>query len=349
MNQEKESQTRYFHVATSGKITQLVSLEEALLALKKTGYVWFDFLDPSREDLSPLIEPLSLHYLAIEDCLDEDEVPKVEDYPDNTFIIFNRFDYNNKTFFINELNYFLGKNYLVSINHCRTGDKISFSKLDSIMTRDQVNVKKGPDFLLHMILDVIVDEKFKAIEAMQEELDEAEEEILKAPALFKPESLLHLRKDLLVLRKSLFHEREILVRICRRDSPFVSEKAIFHYRDIYDHLAKFFEALELYREMITSLMEMYLSMINNRMSQVANRTNKIMRRLTLINTIFMPLTLLAGIGGMSEWSMMTGAENWPISFPVFLLLMGVIGVLSYFILKKLEAKDRRDADAGEED
>ena len=117
---------------------------------------------------------------------------------------------------------------------------------------------------------------------------------------------MRLRRDLLTLRKSLFHEREILVKICRRDSPYVSEKAIYHFRDIYDHLAKYFEMVEIYREMITSLMEMYLSMINNRMAEMANRTNATVRRLTLINTVFMPLTLLAGIGGMSEWSMMTG-------------------------------------------
>jgi len=92
-------------------------------------------------------------------------------------------------------------------------------------------------------------------------------------------------------------------------------------------------------------MEMYLTMINNRMTQVANRTNQIVRRLTLINTIFMPLTLLAGIGGMSEWSMMTGSSNWRIAYPVFLLLMVLIGVINYFVLKWLEAKDRRVADS----
>ena len=120
------------------------------------------------------------------------------------------------------------------------------------------------------------------------------------------------------LRKSLFHEREILVKICRKDCPFISEKAIFHYRDIYDHLAKFFELTETYRDIVTSLMEMYLSMLNNLMAKVANETNATVRRLTFITTIFMPLTLLAGIGGMSEWSMMTGPENWQIAYPAFL-------------------------------
>jgi len=345
MNQEKNSNKRFIHIVPEGKVIGLKSMKEALSALDKDGYVWFDFLDPDREDLSPLIQPLNLHHLAIEDCLDDDQVPKIDDFSTNTFVLFNSFDYIDKTFVINEINFFLGKNFLVSVTHCQPGKQNFPVQLDNAVARNMEDARKGPDFLLHVILDYIVDEKFEAIEAMQEELDDAEEIILKSPASFKPESLLRLRKSLLMLRKSLFHEREIMVRICRRDSSFVSEKVIYHFRDIYDHLAKFFEAIEIYREMITSLMEMYLTMINNRMTQVANRTNQVVRRLTLINTIFMPLTLLAGIGGMSEWSMMTGSGNWRIAYPVFLILMVLIGVINYFVLRWLEAKDRRIADA----
>jgi magnesium transporter len=143
----------------------------------------------------------------------------------------------------------------------------------------------------------------------------------------------------LSLRKSLFHEREILVKICRKDCPFISEKAIFHYRDIYDHLAKFFELTESYRDILTSLMEMYLSMLNNQMAKSANDTNATVKRLTFITTIFMPLTLLAGIGGMSEWSMMTGPQNWRIAYPAFLLAMVVIGFINYYLLKWLDKRN----------
>ncbi len=144
------------------------------------------------------------------------------------------------------------------------------------------------------------------------------------------------------LRKSLFHEREILIKICRKDCPFIAEKAIFHYRDIYDHLAKFFELTESYRDIVTSLMEMYLSMLNNQMTKAANETNVTVRRLTFITTIFMPLTLLAGIGGMSEWSMMTGPENWRIAYPAFLLAM----VVSVLPTTTCSSGLRREADDG---
>ena len=92
--------------------------------------------------------------------------------------------------------------------------------------------------------------------------------------------------------------------------------------------------------MISNLLEIYFSIQNNRMTVAANKTNQVVRRLTFITTIFMPLTLLAGIGGMSEWSMMTGAENWKLSYPFFILLMVVIGIVNYWLLKLIESRDK---------
>jgi magnesium transporter len=119
---------------------------------------------------------------------------------------------------------------------------------------------------------------------------------------------------------------------------FESEKAIFHFSDIYDHLAKFLELNENYREIVTSLMELYTSLLNNIMTNASNQTNLSVRRLTLIATIFMPLILLASIGGMSEWSMMTGPGNWKVAYPLFIIGMAVIGLLSYLLIKKIERK-----------
>lgn len=140
-----------------------------------------------------------------------------------------------------------------------------------------------------------------------------------------------------MLRKSLYHEREILVKINRLDCPFIPEKALIAYRDIYDHLAKFFELTETYREIETSLMELYTSLLNNKMTQMSNETNRSVKRLTLITTVFMPLTLLASIGGMSEWTMMTGGEEkWEISYTIFLIGLVIIGGINYFLIKGLE-------------
>jgi magnesium transporter len=331
-------ETRFFHISQEGVLKRATSLRECMAAVKKGGYLWLDYFQPSKEDLSELIQPLGLHPLSIEDSLDNNQIPKIEDYPKHTFILFNGFIYENSTFTIVEVDLFIGDNFVVTVSGSNSDDRSLLSGIEKIIERDMENAKQGPAFLAHVLLDYVVDQKFIAIEGLEEEINHTEDIILADHESFNPGDLLHLRRDLLSLRKSLFHEREILVKICRKDCIYISEKAIFFYRDIYDHLAKFFELTESSRDIVTSLMEMYLSMINNQMARSANQTNAIVRRLTFITTIFMPLTLLAGIGGMSEWSMMTGPANWKIAYPAFLIGMLVLGVANYYFLKVLEKK-----------
>ncbi len=341
---DSPSECRCFHVKPGGGLRPLAGVADALACRGQGGYVWIDLVDPTAADLGALAGPLGLHPLAIEDCLDEDQVPKVEDYPGHTFLLLNRFTYAGREVATEEVDFVLGKDFLVTVSgHGRRAGR-AFDRAEVMAGQDLATVEKGPDFLLHVLLDAVVDSKLGPIEALEDDIEAAEEGMLRDASSFRLEDMVRLRRGLLVLRKSLFHEREILVKICRRDSPFVSEAAIYHFRDVYDHLAKFFELVEINRDILTSLTEMYLSLVNNRMARVANRTNRTVRRLTLITTIFMPLTLLAGIGGMSEWSMMTGPHNWRISYPLFLLALAVIGVANYYLLKWSERKpfDRPD-------
>jgi magnesium transporter len=334
---------RFFAIAPDKGIEAVADLSEAVLRRQGTGFIWIDYTDPSAADLSPLVDQLGLHPLAIEDCLDEDQVPKMEDFPGNTFILVNRYRCVGDVVAIEEVNFFLGEKMLVSVHsHARSSDDGLGAHLEATVRRNIDQSRRGPDFLLEVILDDIVDEKFAAIEALQDQLDAAEEEILSGTGAFTPGNLIRLRRDLLQIRKSLVHEREILVKLCRRDSPYVSEKAIYHFRDIYDHLAKFFEVIEICRELVASIMEIHLAMVNNQMAMVGNKTNHVVRRLTLITTVFMPLSLLAGIGGMSEWSMMTGPHNWRLAYPAFLLAMVTIGIGNYFLLKWFDARDKID-------
>ncbi len=338
------TQKRVFYVSPSGQLLQVGTAEAAFGACQNGGYVWLDFTNPTREDLLALTESCGLHPLAIEDCLDEDQVPKLEDYPRNTFVLFNRFHFEEHVFTIEEVDFFLGPTFLVSVA-AHAKDPNARRALDDAIDVEGAHIGKGPDYLLHVILDHIVDGKLAAIEALQDDLDVAEEEGLKrGPGAFNPGDLLRLRRGLLGLRKSLFHEREILTKICRKDSPFVSDTALYHFRDIYDHLVKFVEIVEVCREMIATLMELHLSLVNNELARLGNRTNQVVRRLTFITTIFMPLSFFAGVGGMSEWSMMTGPQNWRLAYPAFLGLMALIGVASYYLLRWLEARTAAKAE-----
>ena len=342
------TEAHFFHIAKGGTLTQATSLENAMDLMKAGGYVWLDYYQPQKEDLSLLVKPLGLHPLSIEDCIDENQIPKIDDYPRNTFILFNAFHTSQGILSVSEVDAFLGRNFLVTVSNHNSLNQSILNNIQRSIGNESESARQGPAFLLHIILDKVVDEKFLAIEALEEKLNEGEEMILSNLERFSPAELMHLRRDLLAVRKSLFHEREVLVKICRKDSPFIPDKAIYLYRDIYDHLSKFFELTESYRDLVTSLMEMYLSMLNNQMTKAANDTNIIVRRLTLITTIFMPLTLLAGIGGMSEWSMMTGPQNWRIAYPAFLLALVLLGVLNYYFLKRIEQRRRVKARRGKD-
>lgn len=335
-------ESRFYHFSPSGVFYRVASASAAKSAVREGGFMWLDYFEPQKEELVTLVDLLGIHPLSVEDCLDASQVPKIEHFPKNSFIIFNSFSFSESTLRIDEVDFFIAEDFLITVSGFRSEGRKPFNSIENLIELEIENAKRGPAFLMHIIMDHIVDQKFLAIEAVENELEGAEEALLDKPEKFNPAELIGLRRNLLNLRKSLFHEREILVKICRRDCPYISEKAIFHYRDIYDHLAKFLELSENYREIVTSLMELYTSLLNNIMTKASNQTNQSVRRLTLIATIFMPLTFLASIGGMSEWSMMTGPGNWKIAYPLFLLAMVVIGVFSYFLIRRTEKNSKSE-------
>jgi len=341
-------ESRFYHVTKTGKLTQSDHIAEVMARAKEGGFFWLYFLEPTAEDLQPLIRPLELHPLSVEDALDDNQLPKIDDFPDNSFIIFNAFSYVEKKLSVQEIDFFLSNQFLICVDRIGPDGKPLLDGIEELVLREMDTGRFGPAFVMHTILDSIVDRKFVAIEALEDELTEAEDAVLERPAKFDPKSLQHIRRALVTLRKSLYHEREVFVKICRKDCPFIPDKAIFHYRDVYDHLTRFFELTETLRDVATSLMEIDLSLRSNEMSRSSNRTNRSVRRLTFITTIFLPLSLLAGIGGMSEWSMMTGPENWRFTYPLFLLAMAVIGAVSYFLLKWMVMRDDKSSD-GEDD
>ena len=336
------SESKFYHFAPAGHFYGVKSVEEAISASKEGGFIWFNFYNPSIQELHSLVDTMGVHPLSVEDCLDSSQMPKIEHFPGNTFIIFNSFSYKEKQLHIDEIDIFIGRNFLITVSGINSEGRKPLNGIIRIIETDPSLASSGPAFLMHVVLDYVVDEKLQAFESLEDELEEAEDEVLNNPSVFKPTELMRLKKYLVNLRKSLFHEREILVKISRMDCPFVPEKSIFHFRDIYDHLAKFFELTETNREIVTSLMELYTSLLNNQMTRVSNKTNDSVRRLTLITVIFMPLTLLASIGGMSEWTMMTGQGNWKIAYPLFILGMAIVALLGYLLIRILERRsDKR--------
>jgi magnesium transporter len=331
----------FYHISPSGEMTTLSNLDDALRAMSGSGYVWLDYVHATREDLTVLIEPFSLHPLSVEDCTDENQVPKLEEFQNYSFIIFNALYYSDYELITDEVDFFAGSKFIITVSGYSESSHLPLSGIESIVRRNLQAIKGGPSRLMHLILDSIVDSMGITVEKIEEEIDLAEEAILDLPASFDASGLVYLRRNLVSLRKSLFHEREILLKIIRHDCKFVPEKVTVHFRDIYDHISNFFEMTESSRDNVTSLMELYASMLNNQMARDSNQTNASVRRLTLITTVFMPLTLIAGIFGMSEWTAMTGPEKLPNSYIIFGIILLVIGLANYIFIRWLERRDKR--------
>ena len=165
------SDALFYHFSKENKFTPVANSEEVLAAVKQEGFVWLHYFETTKEELSKLIEPFGLHPLAIEDCFDENEIPKIEDYSKNTFILFNTFDYINGELSIGEIDVFIGDNFLVTVSLSNSENRRILDGIERIVESNLERAQQGPAYLMHVILDYVVDQKFTAIEALIDELD----------------------------------------------------------------------------------------------------------------------------------------------------------------------------------
>lgn len=329
----------WLYFSPYGTIEAASSLGEALSMKKSGGFIWCALLSPSRDDLEPMVEGLGIHPLSIDDCFDDQYLPKLDIFPDYLGMLFNDFVEEDGHVGIREINFFLGKDFLVSVFRGEEADASRFKDMLERFALDADNLVSGPVRLFHGILDRIIDDKFALVENVGDRISAFEDRVLGGSQSAGAAELHGIRQNLMVMRKTLLHERELLARICRRDSPLIQVADLAYFSNLYDHLAKFVEIVESNRETMTNLAQIQLTMTNNAMAEASNRMNRTMSRLTLITTIFMPLSLIAGIGGMSEWTQLTGLENWRIAYPLLIGAMAVLGVGTYFVLRWLERKD----------
>jgi magnesium transporter len=329
--------SRFFYIDESGKLSTISSMKDGLKAVDSGGYLWLDYCDPDLETLQPLMTALNIHPLSVEDALNEEQLPKLDLFPDYSFMVFNIFESIDSEVITHELDLFIGSNFLVSSTKRDKSGQPLLAGIERAVERERERIKNGPSLLLHLITDMVVDRKFQAIDQIEIKLDQDEDDILANTRDFDLSRLMDSRSSLMVIRKSVFYEREVISKLIRKDSKFVSDQSIIFFRDVYDHLSRYYEISETARDQVTSLMEIHLSMISNRMAKTSNRTNAIMRRLTLITTIFMPLTLISGIGGMSEFTLWVGEENFKIGYLVLFVVMILIAALNFTLLKRMES------------
>ncbi|MGK2905441.1 MAG: magnesium/cobalt transporter CorA [Desulfuromonadales bacterium] len=268
-----------------------------------------------------------IHPLALEDILNTHHRPKLDEHEGFSLIILKMLFFNNETLTLatEQVSLLLGQHYVISFQELE-GDV--FNGVRDRLQRSSGKIRqRGPDYLAYALIDSIVDSYFHILEKIGDQLVQLEEELISNPDSTMLTTIHHYKRELLLLRKSVWPLREVISQLHKEDSPLISEGTQIYLRDLYDHTVQAIDTLEIFRDTISGLQDLY-------MSSVSNRMNEIMKVLTIMASIFIPLTFIAGIYGMNfEY---IPELKWRYSYFVLLGFMAscAIGMLIFFRRKK---------------
>ncbi len=275
---------------------------------------------------------IGLHPLTIEDILNTNQRPKIDVYDDYVYLVIRTPEFLNgsKVVGLEQVSFVLGRNYLLTFQE-KEGD--TFDAVRSRIKSNKGRIRKmGVDYLAYCLLDSVVDNYFSLLEKVGEEIEVLEDELMADPSPATLHKIHVLKREMVLLRKSIWPLREVVNSLQRDEVPFVGETINFYLKDLYDHTVQVLETVETFRDIIAGMLEIYLSSISNRM-------NEVMKVLTIFAAIFIPLTFIAGLYGMNfntEKSPFNMPElNWYFGYPTALLIMvTVAGTMLLFFKRK---------------
>ncbi len=294
------------------------------------GLLWVDFCDEPNETCEPILRQVfGFHPLAVEDALQQTHVPKVDDWGDYLYIVLDALDFQSGSdgaLHYNELDIFLGANYVV------THHDEPLPALDQVWDscqRDARHTSNGADHLLYRIVDYLVAAYMPVVEKMDLEIDGIEDQIFATPSSSTVEKLFKLKRALLSMRRVITPQREVLNKLARDDYRIIDPRDRVFFRDVYDHLVRLHDLNESMRDLVGGALDTYLSVVNNRM-------NEVMKTLTIITTLFMPLSFVAGFFGMNFFLPDVPISEW-MTRPVFylvLIVMVALPLLMYLWMRR---------------
>jgi magnesium transporter len=264
---------------------------------------------------------------VMEDIMNTEQRPKIEDFDDYIFVVLKMLYYDNDEEEIKaeQISIIVRSNFVLSFQE-REGD--IFNPLRDRIRNAKGRVRKmGPDYLAYCLLDAIVDNYFVVLEKLGEQIEGMEEELVTNPTPVTLQRIHNLKREMIFLRKSVWPLREVVSRLERGESPLIKESTGIYLRDVYDHTIQVIDTIETYRDMLSGMLDIYLSSISNRMNQV-------MKVLTIIATIFIPLTFVAGIYGMNFEYMPELKWHWFYPKAFWLVMIGIAGVMLVYFRRK---------------
>ena len=252
---------------------------------------WVDLVAPTPEEGRLLADVFKFHPLSVEDALSEIHHPKIEPYPEYLYLILHGIDFHERErgFATRDVDFFLGPNYLVTVHD---GHSRSIARWKEICDRHEHALAEGPVGLLHRIVDTMVENYRPEIEALEEKVDLLEEEAVLNTGENLVRQILELKRDLGSLRRVVLPQRDAVARLARREFTQISDEMTYRFRDVHDQLVRLSDEAILFQDRVTGILEAHLSTISNRL-------NVVMKVLTVMSTIFLPLTVLTGMWGMN--------------------------------------------------
>lgn len=278
------------------------------------GLLWVDLAGEPAEVCRPLLrETFGFHPLAVDDALEERHVPKVDDWGEYLCLVLHAVVFDpqaDASLHTRELDLFLGRNYLVTY---RTESIPTVERVWAACQRDERRLQKGAGHLLYQLADELAADAMPTIEAMDEAIDQVEDEIFGQPGPDLLERLFALKRALLHLRRIIAPQREVLNKLARGDYGVIDEADRVFFRDIYDHLVRLHDITEGLRDLVGGALDTYLSVVSNRM-------NEVMRTLTVITTLFLPVSCLVGFFGTNFFQPVAQLRTWT-DLPAFVLML----------------------------
>ncbi len=279
------------------------------------------------EIIGKIGEKFNIHKLVLEDVLNTHQRPKVDFYNEHIFVVLKMlvYDKNKKSIDGEQVSIIVGKNYLISLQE-KDGDV--FEPLRKRIKTSSGKIRTlGTDYLLFAIMDIIVDNYFILLENLGEEVEKYETELIDNANKDILNRIYYLKRENLLLRNSVWPVRELVSQFEKTDSPLLKKKNLIYYRDLYDHTIQVIDNVEIYRDLLSGLIELYYT-------NTGNKTNEVMKVLTIISTIFIPLTFIAGIYGMNFNYMPELEWHWAYFGVWGLMIILFIGMMWFFKRKK---------------
>jgi len=278
--------------------------------------------------LEKLGECYGLHPLVLEDILNTDQRPKFEDYGDYVYIVLKMIYYKSggNDIVTEQISLVLGRNYVLSFQEGIEGDIF-----DPIRERIRTGANKlraqGADYLAYSLMDAVVDSYFAVLEKLGDDIEYLEDELVANPGKDALQLIHNLKHQMIYLRRSVWPLREVIAALERGESPLIKRTTMVYIRDVYDHTIQVIDTIETFRDMLSGMLNIYLSSISNRM-------NEIMKVLTIIATIFIPLTFIVGVYGMNFQYMPELGSRWGYPTVWAIMIVIVLFMLAYFRRRK---------------